>query len=308
METAYLDLKKTISYELLQSSPLYVKIIEPISKDKIKHRSIQNEFKLLKLLFSSKKYQDNMLMEKSYKQFNRYKDITPLKNNLVTIDKQPLCLSNYIHANLIVNPVLKINGGAEFIATQGPIDKTIESFWKMVLNHNIGSIICIVEDHLIGKKCSMYWTDQEEKFGDITIICKSISENDICEVREITIINKRTEETHDTIHYHFKHWNDKMEPKEEHYNLYLDFYKLLHQDFQTTNSPVIVHCSAGVGRTGTFIASYYTYELFKQSQEQDEEYLFSVFEIARGVREQRSQAISTFKQYRFIYDMIRLFN
>ena len=69
----------------------------------------------------------------------------------------------------------------------------------------------------------------------------------------------------------------------------------------------IVHCSAGIGRTCTFLCAYFLYELFIDHKQQEKEFQFSVFEIVRLVREQRFGAVNKLTQYQFLYEIVQNF-
>ena len=72
------------------------------------------------------------------------------------------------------------------------------------------------------------------------------------------------------------------------------------------NGPIVVHCSAGVGRTGTFISMYYLEkEIMRQIKDEVSEIKFSIFNLVRKLKEMRLYLVQTESQYRFIYEFVK---
>lgn len=308
MELNTLAIPQAISSELLSSHSRFTKITEPITVEKIKHRSIEKEFKLLNLLFSSKSHKETLEDSKAYKRFNRYKDVLAFKENLVTVDGKGLSANNYIHANWVNNPFSVDEVQRDFIATQGPLETTCESFWQMVMRHDSKVVIAIIEEMLIGKKCWRYWTDKKAVFGEIIVECKSIEKHRIYDARTLKLTNTSSGLVSIVTHYHLKTWYDKTAPDEADYHHYVRFLELIYDLKQADQSmPIVVNCSAGVGRTCTLIGAYFLFDGFMQAQEAETEFEFSVFEMIRGLKEQRHGAINVVEQYEFLYQIVNWF-
>lgn len=308
MELNTLSIPQSISQELLSLNVLSREITKPVTVDQIKHRSIEKEFKLLNLLFSSKGHKEALEDSKTFKRFNRYKDILPYKDNIVTLNGKTLDASNYIHANWISNPFSVDDQQRDFIATQGPLETTCESFWQMILYHDCKVVIAIIEDMLIGKKCWKYWTDKRLVFGRIYVECLYIEKHELYDVRTLKITDNVSGITTIISHYHLKSWYDKTAPDESDFKAFGDFLKLMYKLKKADeDTPIVVNCSAGVGRTGTLIGAYFLFESFIQAKENGQNFKFSVFETVRGIREQRAGAINVIAQYEFLYNIVQYF-
>ncbi|KAI4891777.1 hypothetical protein NFI96_017333 [Prochilodus magdalenae] len=200
---------------------------------------------------------------------NRYTNILPLLLTAITdLDEVLIFLtddfsrvklismhndegSDYINANYI--PGYK--SPREYIATQGPLPETRNDFWKMVLQQNSHVIVMLTQCNERRRvKCDHYWpfTDEPVSYGEITVEMLSETESP-----EWTIRNFRlgyADETQDVLHFNYTSWPDHGVPTVNAIESILQFVQIVRQQVNRTKGPVIVHCSAGVGRTGTFIA------------------------------------------------------
>lgn len=117
-------------------------------------------------------------------------------------------------------------------------------------------------------------------------------------------IYKDQKEIREIHQIHLKTWPDHQAPQNKHSVKYI----IEQVDLKRGYGPVIVHCSAGNGRTGCFIAIYCIYQCFKLLKEINQELqqtirpFFSIFNICRKLREQRQGMISSYDQYKFLYD------
>ena len=107
---------------------------------------------------------------------------------------------------------------------------------------------------------------------------------------------------------HFTEWKDKDVPEEE-YDKFIEAFDAIdrgRKDKNNKDTPVVVHCSAGVGRTGTFIAMYYLYkEIGGQIKENQNEIKFSIFNLVRKLKEMRAYLVQTEEQYLFLYKFVQ---
>ncbi|RMX56301.1 hypothetical protein pdam_00021644 [Pocillopora damicornis] len=186
---------------------------------------------------------------KNNKVKNRFGNITTYDHSRVVLEKIEGDLnSDYINASYI--PTVD-EESMNYIATQGPTSTTISDFWRMIWQKNCSVIVMLTNLVELGKnKCDQYWPDNTTTFGSITVtLLRTQSFADYC-IRTLKLVKgKKTREIHQ---YHFTSWPDRGVP--HHSTALLAFRWKVHVQNQATGGPLVVHCSAGVGRTGTYIA------------------------------------------------------
>ena len=224
----------------------------------------------------------------------RYSDIITYKDNRVRLNSQ----NDFINASWIHMPSYFY-----FIATQGPLNSTIEDFWEMNFLYDVKIIVMLcnlIENNT--EKCANYWEANVKKY-QISSNQKQIDNGLI--IRNIRIINKNNNEYKNIIQIHLTTWNDHTAPISN-YNKIIKIINLV--DRFKDNSPVAVHCSAGVGRTGTFIGLYNIYhEIIAQINNNFiREIKFSVFNLVRKLKEMRMYLVENEDQYIFLYQFIIL--
>uniref|UniRef100_A0A914DWB7 Uncharacterized protein n=1 Tax=Acrobeloides nanus TaxID=290746 RepID=A0A914DWB7_9BILA len=227
---------------------------------------------------------------------NRYRDIECIESTRVIL-KYRKQEENYIHANWV-----KVNK-QRYICTQGPINHTVDDFWSMILQEKVGAIVMlcgIVEDGM--KKCAEYWPQEvggKKKYGEIEVENSSISYNSLPKVQITVLLTSYKKQTHTITHFQWLGWPDDGIPDD----LNLPF-KLLRmakdscrpQNFGESNMPILVHCSAGVGRTGTLVAMDMARERLKSSKEDG----LKMPQIMRELRDQRAHSIQCTLQYLYL--------
>uniref|UniRef100_A0A8C9VCQ8 protein-tyrosine-phosphatase n=1 Tax=Scleropages formosus TaxID=113540 RepID=A0A8C9VCQ8_SCLFO len=183
---------------------------------------------------------------------NRYTNILPYdfsRVKLVSMHNDEG--SDYINANYI--PGYK--SPREYIATQGPLPETRNDFWTMVLQQKSRIIVMLTQcSERRRVKCDHYWpfTEEPVAYGEVTV--EMLSEK---EGPEWTVRNFRlgyADETQDVLHFNYTSWPDHGVPTVNAIESILQFVYIIRQQAGKSRGPVVVHCSAGVGRTGTFIA------------------------------------------------------
>uniref|UniRef100_A0A8W8MLF1 protein-tyrosine-phosphatase n=1 Tax=Magallana gigas TaxID=29159 RepID=A0A8W8MLF1_MAGGI len=222
---------------------------------------------------------------------NKYKNIYPYDETRVLLKKEKdYSESDFINASIIHG----FGSVKSYIAAQGPLINTIDDFWWMVWNEECSKIVMLtnlIEDDKV--KCIQYWPDDDamdtrnmklelvdsESFADFTI-------------RTLKLTNGAE---HRTIRqFHFTAWPDKRVPM--YASSLVHFHsKVIHTE-TNLKGPMIVHCSAGIGRTGTFIALNYLVQQAKESGYVD------VFECVNTLRRQRLNMVQTLEQYKFLHD------
>jgi netrin-G3 ligand len=148
-------------------------------------------------------------------------------------------------------------------------------------------------------KCSCYWPEvgYSANYGDITVKFEEELVLPDCTVRNFILVYY-DEEPKSVTQFHFSGWPDHGVPT--HATAFLNFINRVrdHQDHLATSSPMVVHCSAGVGRTGTFIVVDYSILWLKQENQVD------IFNLVKEIRQQRPFLVQSLAQYIFCHDAI----
>ncbi|WAR24613.1 PTPRM-like protein [Mya arenaria] len=167
----------------------------------------------------------------------------------VVLQKYGNHINDYINANYIHG----YNQMRAYIASQGPTKDILVDFWRMVWQLRVGKVVMLTnleEDKKM--KCMQYWPDADSvDFDDYKVTILGTEYYSAFIIRTLAV-EKAGEENRQLVHFHFTAWPDKKVPK------YASSLVHFRHKVETTavkeNGPIIVHCSAGVGRTGTFIA------------------------------------------------------
>ncbi|KFQ92013.1 Receptor-type tyrosine-protein phosphatase epsilon, partial [Nipponia nippon] len=192
-----------------------------------------------------------------------------------------------------------------FIATQGPLPHTVEDFWRMVWEWKCHTIVMLTEvQEREQEKCCQYWPSEGSvTHGEITVEIKNDSLLDAISVRDfIVTYNQGNQEKQSRLvrQFHFHGWPEIGIPAEGKGMIDL-IAAVQKQQQQTGNHPITVHCSAGAGRTGTFIALSNILERVKA------EGLLDVFQAVKSLRLQRPHMVQTLEQYEFCYRVVQDF-
>ncbi|XP_039996615.1 receptor-type tyrosine-protein phosphatase O isoform X1 [Xiphias gladius] len=229
---------------------------------------------------------------------NRYTNILPYdfsRVKLISMHNDEG--SDYINANYI--PGYK--HAKEYIATQGPLPETRNDFWKMVLQQKSPIIVMLTQCNERRRvKCDHYWpfTDEPVLYGEISV--EMLSEN---EAPEWTIRKFRlgyADETQDVLHLNYTSWPDHGVPTVNAIESILQFVHIVRQQANRIKDPIVVHCSAGVGRTGTFIA------LDRLMQHIREHEFADILGMVSEMRSHRLSMVQTEEQYVFIHQCVLL--
>ena len=221
----------------------------------------------------------------------RYKDIITYRDNRVNLQST----QRYINASWIDLPYPK-----RFIATQGPMPHTIEDFWTMCYEKNVGLIImlCQLKEKNV-EKCADYWNPKKLNNFEIKKLAKK-EENGLI-IRKFKIINKSEKLAVDIDHYQLLCWEDHTALSKDYFKKIISMIKAIDQYRKIS----VIHCSAGVGRTGTFICMYNLYhEIMKQIylEKDSDEIVFSLFNLVRKIKEMRIFSVENINQFALLYD------
>ncbi|EDV55808.2 uncharacterized protein Dere_GG22297 [Drosophila erecta] len=217
---------------------------------------------------------------------NRYADIYPYDKNRVILDIDAEG-SDYINASFIDGHTRK----KEYIATQGPKPESVMDFWRMVLQYNVRVIVQVTqfrEGNTI--KCHEYYPYNVRGLS-VTIKSKEVFE--LYDRTELTVVHDKYGLKEKVIHYYFKKWPDHGVPEDPMHLIM--FVKKVKAERRPSYSPIVVHCSAGVGRTGTFIGLDLIMQRLKSESK------INIFETVKKLRFQRMKMVQTQQQYTFLY-------
>ena len=262
------------------------------------------EFKYLKdLIDYNQEYISRLLPDD---ELCRYGNIRCYKDNFVEISTP----HKIINASWIHIPFER-----SFISAQAPLVNTIDDFWTMCFDYNINTIIMLCKLEENGKeKCVEYWEPGKNMTGSITDYCESNYKinyttdniNEDITIRTCNVLNKKTNEERKIQQIHYGGWPDHETPEDMQavYGNILFMFNIV--DKLIGKSPVCVHCSAGVGRTGTFIALYNLYRdiIFQINDKKTKMVSFSLMNLVRKLKEMRMHLVENFKQYELIYEFV----
>ncbi|XP_040565040.1 tyrosine-protein phosphatase non-receptor type 11 [Lepeophtheirus salmonis] len=259
------------------------------------------EFESLQQQECKHKYTRSEGQKVENKNRNRYKNILPFDHTRVIL--KGLESHNYINANHIL-PEVDLGGkklSKHYIATQGCLTSTRSDFWHMTWQENTRVIVMTTKEFERGKvKCAKYWPNisESEIYGcyQVSTIAEKSSKH--YTLREFHVSNGH--ENRKVYHFHFQAWPDHGVPTDP--GCVLNFLHDVNMMQESMHSlipgPVIVHCSAGIGRTGTFIVIDI---IIDQIKRQGLDCDIDIQKTIQTVRSYRSGMVQTEAQYKFVY-------
>ncbi|XP_039194710.1 tyrosine-protein phosphatase non-receptor type 6 isoform X3 [Crotalus tigris] len=236
---------------------------------------------------------------------NRYKNILPFDHSRVILQDRDVNIpgSDYINANYIKNELISPEECSKtYIASQGCLEATINDFWQMIWQENSRIIMMTTREVEKGRnKCVPYWPEvgSSKEYGPY--IVENIGDREAIDYRlrqlRLSPINN-DEAVRDIWHYQYLSWPDHGVPSEPGGVLnFLDEVSRM-QESVPGAGPIIVHCSAGIGRTGTIIVIDMTVDMISTKGLDCD---IDIPKAIQMVRSQRSGMVQTEAQYKFIY-------
>ncbi|XP_062613541.1 receptor-type tyrosine-protein phosphatase mu-like [Saccostrea cucullata] len=222
---------------------------------------------------------------------NRFKTTFPYDHSRVVLETSDDFSSDYINANYIGNS----EGHREYIACQGPRVNTVVDHWRMIWQENIEYIVMLtnlIEGPKV--KCHQYWPDENKEL-DVNPFSVTLVEEKVYAyfvIRRMSLRKKRVTGSRTVVQFHYTRWPDHGTPNP------LDlvvFHRQFRHKIKPSNHPILVHCSAGIGRTGTFIA------LDVLSRYGEKKGKINVVEFVKAMRKDRMTMIQNAEQYAFLY-------
>lgn len=257
---------------------------------------------------------------------NRYTNILPYDHSrirLIPTDESLRHSADYINASEVYTP----GKTRRYIATQGPRDNTINDFWRMVWDNvspsqpdTVSTIIMLTQlKEGQRHKCSQYWPDsigadhqvpyRTQDDEDISLVVRLVSQENKDEADVvISTLELFTESrgvssspSYTIKHMLYKGWKDMDVPESN--ETFLNYFRLYRQLHASSAAP-IVHCSAGCGRTGVFIALDYLFTVVP-TMSQTEILADPVFETVDDMRTWRGNMVFRSEQLHYIYELFR---
>lgn len=252
---------------------------------------------------------------------NRFQNIMPFDATRVKLPPVPGVVgTDYINASWIDS--LKRRGA--FIATQGPLETTVSDFWRMVWDRDAHSIVMMTELEENGRvKAEQYWPDPDEppmNVGDYQVELRGEERLPYGVERRLVLTDLVSEQSREVRHWQYTVWpasgapasgrdivdmirrvnafgkSQIVRPQEE--SIYGNREIITEQAILQQMKPLVVHCSAGVGRTGVIIAAMICLEQLEQEGHID------LFSVVKHMRTQRAAMVQTPEQYAHVYRIV----
>ncbi|XP_049339571.1 phosphatidylinositol phosphatase PTPRQ isoform X4 [Astyanax mexicanus] len=223
---------------------------------------------------------------------NRFTNIKPYNNNRVKLLSEPgIPGSDYINASF-VSGYLCPN---EFIATQGPLPGTVADFWRMIWETRTKTVAMLTQCFEKGRiRCHQYWPEDNKPvtvFGDIVITKLTEDVHPDWTVRALRV--ERHGDYMVVHHFNYTSWPEHGVPESS--STLIQFVKAVRSNRGHDNTTIVVHCSAGVGRTGVFIALDH---LIQHVRDHD---FVDVYGLVAELRSERMCMVQNLAQYMFLY-------
>ncbi|OJD13849.1 hypothetical protein AJ78_05745 [Emergomyces pasteurianus Ep9510] len=263
---------------------------------------------------------------------NRYINIQVWSHSRIHL-KVPEGECDFINASPITLHHSKTGNPARYIAAQGPKTGYLEHFWNMVLHEtgDVAVVIMLTQSYEQGKeKCAPYFPSSMEEpvftipravsdpfldrngadkvdetfVGKVTLLEYTYDDECRSEIRKLEL--HLGSQTKIVWHYLFAGWSDYMKPEGRDCDALVELTKVTTEKAGSVENPRVVHCSAGVGRTGTFITIDHllremrTGSLLEITDDTD-----PIFNTVDLLREQRMSMVYTEIQYQFLYDILK---
>ncbi|RDA91286.1 hypothetical protein CP533_6309 [Ophiocordyceps camponoti-saundersi (nom. inval.)] len=258
---------------------------------------------------------------------DRYPSIRPWNHNRVRL-RVPPGEFDYVNASTVVLPSSTASSPARrYIAMQGPTEPSVDYVWRMVAEQVPSPAVIVqltsMEENGMSK-CHRYFPDADDAIStwtlneadvwhdgwsaQLTFVSRRYAADGALEVRKLLLDVDGEDETRVVWHFLYRRWPDFGVPSMHHMDAFFDLMRLSRQYAAT--GPRIVHCSAGVGRTGTFIClEHLMRELdagaLDRADESSAKNPDPVMDAVEALRQQRRGMVQGEIQYRFLYQVLR---
>uniref|UniRef100_A0A671MTZ3 protein-tyrosine-phosphatase n=1 Tax=Sinocyclocheilus anshuiensis TaxID=1608454 RepID=A0A671MTZ3_9TELE len=224
---------------------------------------------------------------------NRYKDVLPYDITRVVLQEEG---DDYVNASHVKTE--PTGCALQYIAAQGPLPHTCTHFWRSVWEQNVSVIVMLTTLTERGRtKCHQYWPHPPEvrDYGYLQVCCHSEECNLAYVTRELTLTNTQSGQQRSITHLQYVAWPDHGVPEDS--SDFLDFVQSM-RSMREESVPLMVHCSAGIGRTGVLITMETAMTLMEKEKP------VYALEIITLMREQRAMLVQTSCQFTFVCEAI----
>ncbi|XP_013394760.1 receptor-type tyrosine-protein phosphatase epsilon isoform X4 [Lingula anatina] len=278
-----------------------VEKFQEVLKEKKKRNLLEIEFKALM------RFQDDYASEAALRPINRAKnaspEVVPRKFSKWLDDFNRVVLeplsddpdTEYINATYIDG----YNKAKAYIAAQGPTQKTVGDFWRMVWQERSHCIVMTTGlfEHA-RQQCEKYWDNKQVRYGDIVILqedCDTLADFNI---RTFRLVKLDTEEQRVVKQFQYASWGETDCPD---CSAILEFRRRIKSFMQNKRGPIVVHCGSGAGRTGTFLAIDIALDRISIDNTID------IFNSVVYLRNSRPWMVQNLEQYKFIYETVVIY-
>ncbi|KYO34553.1 receptor-type tyrosine-protein phosphatase C isoform C [Alligator mississippiensis] len=211
--------------------------------------------------------------------------------------------SRYINASFISG----YWGPRAMIATQAPMQETINDFWQMVFQRKVKVIVMLTELKEGDQElCARYWGEQKQTYDGIDVEMKDISQSSSYTIRVFDVTQVKRKETQTVYHYQYHNWNGMNVPEnpKDLISMALNLRKKLPDKPVTEDNrysrsvPIVIHCRDGSQQTGMFCA------LLTLVESAEIEEVIDVFQVVKSLRRSRLGMVTSFEHYQFLYDSV----
>ncbi|KAE9418923.1 hypothetical protein Angca_002323, partial [Angiostrongylus cantonensis] len=248
---------------------------------------------LRKEFIKNKKYTPPGYTSEAFKKHeakNRYDDVICIDSTRVILKERPPD-DDYIHANWMIMP-----DQTKYICTQGPIQETLVDFWQMIFTEKSTVIVmlCAFKEGR-NEKCALYHPKTKTecgKFGPYRVFLRETMPNPFNTVNYKIFTLKREKSNSIEIHHlACSEWPDHTAPLDP--GPIVGMLKMARS--LAKGNPITVHCSAGIGRSATFVGIDYAMQKIREDSST------SMVEVLKELRKQRFQSVQGIIQYIFLH-------
>jgi len=230
---------------------------------------------------------------------NRYRDVAPYDSTRVII--QNGSTGDYVNANFVNMDIPSSGIKNRYIAAQGPLPHTTGDFWQVVWEQHCSCVVMLTTTVERGRvKCHQYWPRlyETQEYDQLQITCVRERETQSTALREFTIVQKESKEERQVTQMQYIAWPDHGVPDDPHE--FISFVSEVRKARDGCVEPILVHCSAGIGRTGVLILMETAMCLIETNEP------VYPLELTRTMRDQRAMTIQNASQFKFVCEAILL--